>query len=419
MTPVSRWPAIVSLLVVLLMAGPALAGFQLVLKNGKVLNGADLARENGNYVLIQANGQRTTLAPNQVAEVRILGDDVVAAEGSGDAPGDDAEQDEPVGQNLAGGDVQDRVIRAEPSSLAGGEAPELPQTQDGAQNLAGGTDQPLQPGEWRPESDWAREDEDDWSRTGGWESNAPDRTWIPDSDYATDLEDNNWNPSTWTLPAIDPKGTPVSDLDTGLEKNDWNPSTWTKPASQPSWQPTDGFNRTNSSMRVNIPPAVAGTAPAVDAGKSPGGFTTMEGPASWYGEAFRGRTTASGKPFDPDGLTAAHDTLPFGTLVLVTRQGQAGRSVVGEINDRGAGSRLGNLSQGAAAALDMMESGVVEVRVEAVPDQVEQEVPAMAKGATAPEGVEGEPVADASEETADPDGSVETETPDSGDQEHR
>jgi len=54
--------------------------------------------------------------------------------------------------------------------------------------------------------------------------------------------------------------------------------------------------------------------------------------ASWYGEKYRGRPTASGELFDPDRLTAAHRTLPFGTKLLVKR---GSRSVVVTVNDRG------------------------------------------------------------------------------------
>ena len=368
----SRWPVTLLVLVALLVAGPAVAAFQLVLKDGRTLTGADMKRVNGNYVLIQAGGERLTLAANQVAEVRIVGDDILQRETAAAEPAqgeDGAEaEEEPAGIQLAGGSVSDRLIRSDPATVGGAEAPDMPQPPGHArpEDMPGNPDRPLQPGEWRPEGDWGQTD-DGWLKDG-WVTETPDNTWTPESDYATDLEDNNWNPSTWTKPAIDPSWTPKDAYGRGTSSD----STWT---------PTDGFNRTNSSMRVVLPPTAAatpgtaGSAPAAEGGASGDGFTAMVGPASWYGEAFRGRTTASGKPFDPDGLTAAHDTLPFGTLVMVTRQDDTGRSVVVEITDRGAGNRVVNLSQGAAAALDMLDSGVVEVRIEPLPDQSKPVVP--------------------------------------------
>lgn len=81
------------------------------------------------------------------------------------------------------------------------------------------------------------------------------------------------------------------------------------------------------------------------------------GMASWYGREFAGRRTASGERFDPSQLTAAHRTLPFGTRVRVTNA--AGESVVVRINDRGPfhGGRVIDLSQAAAAELDLVRAG--------------------------------------------------------------
>lgn len=79
--------------------------------------------------------------------------------------------------------------------------------------------------------------------------------------------------------------------------------------------------------------------------------------ASWYGPGFEGRPTASGEPYDPNGLTAAHKTLPLGTEVLVS---YGGRTVPVTINDRGpfVGDRELDLSQGAARALGLTKVGV-------------------------------------------------------------
>ncbi|MBJ7486665.1 septal ring lytic transglycosylase RlpA family protein, partial [Brevundimonas sp.] len=88
------------------------------------------------------------------------------------------------------------------------------------------------------------------------------------------------------------------------------------------------------------------------------------GLASWYGDQFNGRPTATGERFDMHGLTAAHKTLPLPGLVEVTNLAN-GRRVVLRVNDRGpfVDDRIIDLSRGAAEALDMLSRGVGEVRV--------------------------------------------------------
>ena len=90
-----------------------------------------------------------------------------------------------------------------------------------------------------------------------------------------------------------------------------------------------------------------------------------EGLASWYGGKFQGRRTASGELFDTRQLTAAHKSLPFGTLVLVTNL-ENGRSVTVRINDRGpfVPGRVIDLSLAAAAAIGLAGRGVAPVRLE-------------------------------------------------------
>jgi rare lipoprotein A len=89
----------------------------------------------------------------------------------------------------------------------------------------------------------------------------------------------------------------------------------------------------------------------------------VEGIASWYGPGFDGRPTASGERFDPDALTAAHATLPFGTRVRVTSL-RSHRSVVVRINDRpGYPDRIIDLSRAAASALGIVSAGTARVRI--------------------------------------------------------
>lgn len=86
------------------------------------------------------------------------------------------------------------------------------------------------------------------------------------------------------------------------------------------------------------------------------------GLASWYGEGFHGRPTASGERFDLNALTAAHRTLPIGSRVRV-RNLANGKEVVVRINDRGPhiGGRLIDLSRAAAAQIGLLASGVGQV----------------------------------------------------------
>jgi len=93
-----------------------------------------------------------------------------------------------------------------------------------------------------------------------------------------------------------------------------------------------------------------------------------EGLASWYGGKFQGRRTASGEVFDTRRFTAAHKSLPFGTLVLVTSL-ENGRSTTVRINDRGpfVAGRVIDLTLAAAAAIGLAGKGVAPVRLEVLP----------------------------------------------------
>ena len=90
----------------------------------------------------------------------------------------------------------------------------------------------------------------------------------------------------------------------------------------------------------------------------------QSGIASYYWE---GRSTASGERFNPNAMTAAHPTLPFGTQVRVTDK-RTGRSVIVRINDRGpfVRGRIIDLSLGAARALGITAAGIATVEVAVV-----------------------------------------------------
>src|SRR5271169_2326536 len=89
------------------------------------------------------------------------------------------------------------------------------------------------------------------------------------------------------------------------------------------------------------------------------------GTASWYGEQFQGKPTASGEPFDMLDFTAAHPSLPMGTFVKVTNL-KNGSAVVVRINDRGpvVDGRIIDVSYNAALALGFKEHGLQTVRLD-------------------------------------------------------
>jgi len=100
---------------------------------------------------------------------------------------------------------------------------------------------------------------------------------------------------------------------------------------------------------------------------SAGKGSTRVGLASYYGREFDGKPTSSGETYHASHLTAAHRTLPFNTIVRVTNLSN-GKKVIVRINDRGpfVRGRIIDLSLAAAKRLDMIEAGVVRVRVEVV-----------------------------------------------------
>ena len=95
--------------------------------------------------------------------------------------------------------------------------------------------------------------------------------------------------------------------------------------------------------------------------------TAQKGLGSYYASKFNGRATASGSTYRPEGMTAAHNTLPFGTLIRVTNT-RNGRSVEVTVTDRGPHTRgyIVDVSHRAAVQLDIIEAGVVPVEVAVV-----------------------------------------------------
>lgn len=115
-------------------------------------------------------------------------------------------------------------------------------------------------------------------------------------------------------------------------------------------------------VRVQATPPSAEGLGAAPEGVDP---AWLEGRASWYGDRFHGRTTASGEVYDMRAFTAAHRNLPFGTVVRVVRTDTL-QSVVVRINDRGPfiEGRVIDLSRVAAEDIDLIRPGTAPVSLE-------------------------------------------------------
>jgi rare lipoprotein A len=109
-------------------------------------------------------------------------------------------------------------------------------------------------------------------------------------------------------------------------------------------------------------PAPEAAAPQASAGRYE---EIGRGVASYYGNELAGNRTASGERFNPNGMTAAHRSLPLGTKLRVTNLSN-GQDVIVRVNDRGpfAKSRLIDLSLGAARDIGMVRTGTARVSVE-------------------------------------------------------
>lgn len=102
------------------------------------------------------------------------------------------------------------------------------------------------------------------------------------------------------------------------------------------------------------------------------GKTLEEGVASWYGPNFHGKLTANGEKYDMHGLTAAHRTLPFNTVVEVENTDN-GKTVQVRINDRGpfAKDRIIDLSKKAAEEIEMVGPGTANVTLRLIDGDLE------------------------------------------------
>jgi rare lipoprotein A len=129
----------------------------------------------------------------------------------------------------------------------------------------------------------------------------------------------------------------------------------------------------HNSEASSVPSKTAQIKPEIQ--KKPGKTPAYQvGTASWYGEYFEGKPTASGEDYDMYDMTAAHPTLPLGSYVKVTNL-HNGRAVVVKVNDRGpvVAGRIIDLSFGAAQALQFEHKGLQRVRLDLVKPRTERQ----------------------------------------------
>jgi rare lipoprotein A len=121
-------------------------------------------------------------------------------------------------------------------------------------------------------------------------------------------------------------------------------------------------SQATSSSAGSTPSRTTSRSPKSSASTGGGGGGSGTCGVSFYAT---GSTTANGERFDPDGLTAAHKTLPFNTRIRVTNPSN-GKSVVVRVNDRGpfVGGRCIDLARGAFAQIASLSSGVITARYE-------------------------------------------------------
>ena len=106
-------------------------------------------------------------------------------------------------------------------------------------------------------------------------------------------------------------------------------------------------------------------------GRSPGPMLEVfTGGATFYSDSFHGKKTANGERYNKNEFTAAHRSLPLGTIVRVTNLSN-GNNLLVRINDRGPGKKklILDVSRAAASKLNMIRRGVISVQVEVVADK--------------------------------------------------
>jgi rare lipoprotein A len=135
----------------------------------------------------------------------------------------------------------------------------------------------------------------------------------------------------------------------------------TQPAAPAAGNPPAATTPAATTPAASPPAASAPAAPAATSGSD------MSGKLAYYGRKFKGRKTASGERYNPDAMTMAHKTLPFGTVVKVTNKAN-GKTAQLRVNDRGPtkGDGIGDVSVAAAKALAFGKHGEIDADISVV-----------------------------------------------------
>jgi hypothetical protein len=190
----------------LLLAGPLLAGAALVLEDGNVLQGEDVRREGGLYLLEQEDGNVVSIPLELVREVRLT---------TPPAPDPRTGLSYREGsETLAGTTERPAGVRVGKGQTVAGDEPRVPTRAEQTAVLG-------------PPSKFSRD--------------IVDHAWTPSSDWDMDPGNNNFNPSKWSKSVVDNDWEPSSDWDNDVKNNDFNPSKWSQGVVDNEWQPKDGF----------------------------------------------------------------------------------------------------------------------------------------------------------------------------------
>ena len=153
--------------------------------------------------------------------------------------------------------------------------------------------------------------------------------------------------------------------------NQFRGAQYRRPKAGETTRPLTSRRPTPRRLRVHLRPSFPSlpqrweTSPRVTFPASSPPTIVEAGLASWYGKKHQGKRTASGEVFDQKKFTAAHRSLPWGSIVKLTNLAN-GKSVEVRINDRGPfeKGRIIDVSRAAASVLGMVESGVARVQLE-------------------------------------------------------
>jgi hypothetical protein len=191
-------------------------GAELVLSDGRVIEGVDVRREGQNYVLELESGERLTFPVALVEEVRLTGDEKEKQNQL--RPGFRNAGQETLSGALPDDDAPTGLREAEPQTLAGREVrPPRPSEQTDALGPAAEFQKSIIDNEWRPETDWNMDPH----------------------------EQNNFNPSEWAKGPVDPNWTPESAFDANKDVMESSRSEFQEGVVDNSWEPTDGFQKRN------------------------------------------------------------------------------------------------------------------------------------------------------------------------------